>query len=392
MTGFDVLKDGVVSVDDHILEPPELWTSRLASKFGDAVPHMTREKVPSVISDGEVWADVWHYEDVDVQCRRTWASVGYLAEDIELEPCTYEDFRPGCYQPDERIADMDVDGVAGAVCFPNQFVRFCGQRFLEASDKELALACVRAYNDALLDEWQHASGGRLAISIVIPLWDAALAAQEVRRTAELGATSVCFSEMPARLGLPSIHSGHWDPWIEACNDTRMVVNMHIGSSSQIMTTSPDAPHGVGTANEYTASSLALSDWVTSGLFVRYPNLRIAFSEGQAGWIPYIASRLDGQYHRDAAFQSLKTTLPEPPSEYIRRHVFSCIYDDRTALRLIDVIGEDNLCFETDYPHQNGTWPNSGKIAHEQTSDLTPELQHKVLRTNAIELYRFPFAA
>ncbi len=181
--------------------------------------------------------------------------------------------------------------------FPILFIRFCGQRFLQGEDKQLALLCVQAYNDWLLEEWAGQSDGHLFGAMLIPLWDPEAAASEVRRNAARGCKAVCFSEIPYRLGLPSMYSGEWDPFFAACEETDMVIMIHIGSSSTIPQTSPDSPSVVRFANEFGHSSLSLTDWILSGQFDKYPRLRIAFAEGQAGWIPFIATRLDNVWHK-----------------------------------------------------------------------------------------------
>jgi predicted TIM-barrel fold metal-dependent hydrolase len=375
----------LVSVDDHVCEPPLLWQERIPKSSLAASPSVHRERVPSVISPGsEVWADVWHYEDVRLPVERSGASVGMPPTEFDLEPMTFDDMRAGCCDPTSRLLDMDADGVEASVCFPNLFVRFCGQRFLEARDKELALLCVRAYNDWLIDEWSGSSGGRLVPSAIIPLWDVDLSVQEVHRNSARGCKAVCFSEIPARLGLPSMYSGYWEPFFLACAETGTVINMHIGSSSKVHTTSEDAPLAVRISNHFGNCSFSLSDWLLSGTLLRHPSLKIAFSEGQAGWVPYLMSRLDGMWGKKGS--PTNNLLPDRPSSYLRDHVYFCIFDDPAVLRYLDVVGEDNICFETDYPHPDGSWPNSRASAYRQTASLTSDQRDKVLRTNAARLY------
>ena len=374
----------LVSVDDHILEPPTLWSEGLPTRYREQGPRLVRERVdPSDPDRG--WHDVWYYEDFRMPLRRIDAPAGYAASETDERPAIMEDFRPGCYDPKARLQDMTADGVYASLCFPNVFVRFCGQRFMEANDKDLALLCVQAYNDWILEVWAAADPGRLIPSAIVPMWSADLAAAEVRRNAARGCYQVCFSEIPAWLGLPSLYSGYWDPFVAVCNETRTVINMHIGSSSRMMKTSDDAGETVRVANHYVSSSLALSDWLMSGLLVKFPNSRIAFSEGQAGWIPYIIRRLDGMWKENNAALKVAEILPEPPSTYLRKHVYSCVFEDRTAMDHLDVIGEDNLCFETDYPHADSSWPRSVARAAEITEGLPEPQREKVLRTNGARL-------
>jgi predicted TIM-barrel fold metal-dependent hydrolase len=191
--------------------------------------------------------------------------------------------------------------------------------------------------------------------------------------------------VPAWLGLPSLHCGYWDPFFRACNDTGTVLALHIGSSSSVHTTSPDAPPAINVVNLYSNSSLSLSDFLLSGLFVRFPNLKVLYAEAQAGWIPYVLDRLDSMWRSNNRY--MRTDLvPEPPSSYYLGHVYSCIFDDRVAVeRLLDLVGPDNLTFETDYPHADSTWPRSREVAAQNLAGLDDDVVHKILRGNAIRL-------
>ena len=261
-------------------------------------------------------SDVWYYEDARIPMMDFWGCVGMPPEKVENLGATYDNLRAGCWDPQERLIDMDVNGVDASLCFPNIFIRFCGQRFLYAKDKELALLCVRAYNDYLVDEWQAQGRGRLFGAGIVPLWDAALAAQEVRRMAARGIRSVCFSEMPAWLELPGLYDGYWDPFFAACAETGTVIQMHIGSSSRMLTTSSDAPFVVPAVNTYINASLSLADVLTAGLFVKFPDLEIAFAESQAGWMPYLLERLDMMWEKGFAFNHGRAQ-PELPEHLLQ---------------------------------------------------------------------------
>jgi predicted TIM-barrel fold metal-dependent hydrolase len=389
----------MVSVDDHVVELPTLWTDRLPNAHRRTGPRVERLRVAdaaqgplagvyhsldlAAFADG--WIDIWHYEDVRFPMMRSFASAG-LQGNVEVTPITYDEMRRGCYEVGARLADMDADGVDVSLCFPNIFVRFCGQRFLEAKDKDLALLCVRAYNDWLTEEWARPSGGRLLGAYIVPLWDPQLAAQEVERIAG-DARVVCFSEVPGRLGLPSIYTGIWDPLFAACEANDIVVAMHIGSSSSQPTSSDDAPPLLKLTNNYTVSSLSLSDWLLSGVLDRFPRLKIAFAEAQAGWIPYLIDRLDRGWHRNDPYlfrEDVPRTV-DPPSTYLHGHVFVCVFDDPVAMEHLDVIGEDNICFETDYPHPDGSWPASRLVAERQVKDLPLAQRDKILRHNGLRM-------
>jgi predicted TIM-barrel fold metal-dependent hydrolase len=303
---------------------------------------------------------------------------------MEMVPITYDEMRPGCYDPVARIADMELNWVEASLCFPT-FPRFCGQTFLEAKDREVALASVKAYNDWMVEEWCGDSGGRLIPLVIIPLWDAELAAAEVRRNAERGVHAVCFSEIAAKLGLPSIHDLVWEPFWRACEETNTVICMHIGSSSSMPITSPDAPVAVQATLSFNNAMASLSDFLFSGVLVRHPDLRLAYSEGQIGWLPYVLERADDVWRDHRAWAGVKDIVPEPPSSYYYRQVYGCFFKDRHGIASLDKVGVDNATFETDYPHTDSTWPDTKKLAEEMFDGLDADVVYKVVRGNAIKM-------
>ena len=309
------------------------------------------------------------------------ACAGYDESEWWMGPIAFDQMREGCYDPKARLADMDLNHVQASLCFPT-FPRFCGQVFAERRDKELALACVEAYNDWMVDEWAGDSDGRLVPLCIVPLWDAELAAREVVRNAGRGVRAVAFSELPGKLGLPTIHSGSWEPFFAACNDTGTAIFMHIGSGSHWLTSSPDAPPAVTGTLVFLTSVMALTDWLLSGALARYPNLRVCFAEGQIGWIPYVLERADSLWSKQV--WRLRDKLPEPPSRYMRQ-VYGAFFDDRAGLAARDVIGIEQLAFETDYPHQDSTWPRSVETV-EGFADMLDDVElRKVVHDNAASL-------
>jgi predicted TIM-barrel fold metal-dependent hydrolase len=382
----------IISVDDHVQEPADVWTGRVPARFGDVAPRVVREwvndELEAVSRDAHGrWCDVWHYEDVRVPITRYHSSVGFSPDEIEEIPMTFEDMRPGSFDVGARLSDMDIAGVEASLCFPNHFVRFCGQRFLEARDKDLALHCVVAYNDFLHQVWEGTSGGRLIGANIVPMWDPEACADEVRRIADRGARVVCFAELPAWLGLPSLHGGAWDPFVRACADTGMVISMHIGSSSKVLMTSDDAPYAVTVPNLYVNSSLSLADWLISGYFQEFPDLQVSFAEAQAGWIPYLLKRMDFMWEQGNVFLGFDR-LDRPPSAYFAEHVTTCVFSDPVGLyEVLDTVGVDRVCFETDYPHPDGSWPDSAAWAYKQMSHLDADVIRRIVRDNAKRLLR-----
>jgi predicted TIM-barrel fold metal-dependent hydrolase len=391
----------LISVDDHVIEPKNVWLDRLPLKYHDRAPRVERKfGVPTspapdriVVQEGDGpgarWCDIWFYEDLEYPLFAGFGQARLKDPSLEtLDPVTFEAFMPGCYEQAPRLADMDTNHVEAALCFPT-FTRFCGQTFAERPDKDLALLCVRAYNDWMIDEWCGGAGaGRLIPLTLIPLWDPHLAAEEVRRCASKGSNAVAFSENPTKLGYPSIHSGYWDPFFAACDETQTVVNMHIGSSSTLMSTSDDAPLSVTMSLTSLNAQAALTDWLLSGLLPRYPLLRIALSEGQAGWMPFALERIDSIWERKHVWEpALADRVPERPSSYMNR-VYGCIFDDTHGLASRDIVGMGQLMFETDYPHADSTYPNSLEVAEKMIAKagLNEHEAWMLVRGNAIRCY------
>jgi predicted TIM-barrel fold metal-dependent hydrolase len=393
-----------VSVDDHVIEPPNVWRDRLPAKYRDVGPRVERLRVDNlqfngmtytfdIVTDGDTSrgkeADFWCYEDLRVPLRRIIAAVGFPPEERTLLPVTYDEMRKGCWDQTERLADMDVNHTEASLCFPT-FPRFCGQTFTEAKDRELALLCVKAYNDWMVEEWCAGAGaGRLIPLIIVPLWDADLAAAEVRRNAARGVRAVTFSEIPPFLDLPSIHTGYWEPFFQACAETDTVINMHIGSSSRMPATSPDAPAGVQAMLSFNNAMGSLGDWIFSGVLVRYPTLKLAYSEGQMGWIPYALERADSVWREFRGWAFDTTAVPEAPSFYFRRQVFACFFRDNFGVKNIHDVGVDNVTFETDYPHSDSTWPDTEKVFRGMVTELDDDIVYKLARGNAIRMLGLP---
>jgi predicted TIM-barrel fold metal-dependent hydrolase len=234
----------------------------------------------------------------------------------------------------------------------------------------------------MVEEWCGDSDGQLLPLPIIPLWDASLAAEEVVRNAARGARAVCFSEIPPHLGLPSIHSGEWDPFIAACQDTKTVICMHIGSSSRMPATSADAPVAVAATLSFGNAMASMSDWLFSGKLVQFPEVKLAYSEGQIGWIPYILERADTVWEEHRAWGGVADLVPEPPSTYYYRQIYGCFFRDQHGIDSLDKVGVDNITFETDYPHTDSTWPDTKAVATKLMEGVPHDVVEKIMRGNA----------
>ncbi len=344
----------MVSVDDHVVEPPDLFEGRLPAKYVDLAPKFVTNE------DG---TDAWLYEGQVLNNVALNAVAGRPPEEYGLEPTSFSQLRPGCYDIDERVKDMNANGVLGSLCFPS-FPQFCGQLFARTEDKDVALAMVRAYNDWHIDGWCGSHPGRFIPCPIPAIWDPEVMAAEIRRVAAKGAHAMTFSENPSKLGWPSIHSDHWDPVWKACSDEEVVLCMHIGSSSQLVITSDDAPMDCLITLTPMNIVQAAADLVWSPVLRKFPGLKFALSEGGIGWVPYFLERVDYNYGRHHLWtgQDFGDTLP---SEVFNRSVITCFIDDKFGVASRGFLDMDNVTWECDYPHSDSTWPRSPEILAEQ---------------------------
>ncbi|MCD9623949.1 amidohydrolase family protein [Rhabdothermincola salaria] len=372
----------LISVDDHLVEPPDTFEGRMPAAFGDRAPHIVER-------DG---AHVWVYDGQGFPNVGFNAVVGRPVLEYSFEPTKFEHMRRGAWDVDARVADMDINGVYASLCFPSFLPGFAGQRLqLSTQDPELALAATRAWNDWHLEAWCGAHPDRFIPCQLPYLLDPELGAQMIRENAERGFKAVTFSENPHALGLPSIHTGHWDPLLQACEETGTVVNLHIGSSGTAPSASPDAPPDVTGVLFFGYSMFATVDWLFSKIPVRFPDIKLAFSEGGIGWVPALLDRLD-HMSRYSEMYGTWDGIELSPAEVLHRNFWFCSLEDPSTFPLRERIGVDRILVEQDYPHCDSTWPDTQEVMRHQLATLTDDEAQKVTWKNASELYRHPVPA
>ena len=371
----------LISVDDHVVEPPDLFDGHIPSKYADRAPHVVTKE------DG---TQAWSFAGQEAPNIGLNAVAGRPPDEYGLEPTKFEEMRDGVWDIHERVRDMNANGVLGSMCFPS-FPQFCGQLFSRCEDKELALNVLRAYNDWHIDEWCGTYPGRFIPLSVPVLWDPQLMATEIRRVAAKGCRAVTFSENPEKLGLPSLHNEHWDPFWQACSDTGTVICLHIGSSSEVVVTSVEAPIDTLITLQPMNLVLAAADLLWSPVLRKYDKLRFALSEGGIGWIPYFLERCDYVYKHHSAWthQDFGDLLP---SELFRERMLTCFIDDNFGLANLSELNTDMVSWECDYPHSDSTWPISPETVGSSLDALSPEIVAKITHQNAMRVFDFdPFA-
>ncbi len=372
----------LVSVDDHVVEPPDV--------FEQALPVQYKARAPRVIQNKN-GDDIWTFEGRMLPNIGLNAVAGRVPEEYGMEPTSYRQMRKGCYDVHARIDDMNVNGVLGSMCF-SSFPGLCGRLWAQAQDKDLAAAVSQAYNDWHIDEWCGAYPGRFLPLGMIPMWDPKLAADEVRRLARKGCHAISLSENPVSMKVPSYHDdGYWDPIWKACVDGGVAVCIHIGTGSGIPTPSMDTPIDASILATPMTIATCAADLLFSQVLRRWPTLTFVLSEGGTGWVPYFLDRADYVYEHHHQwtgqdFGDLK------PSDVFRRQIVSCFFEDPVGVELRHRVGVDMITWECDYPHSDSTWPEAPERLWPVLRDLPREDVDKMTHANAMRIFHYdPFA-
>jgi predicted TIM-barrel fold metal-dependent hydrolase len=369
----------IISVDDHVVEPAHVFDGRLPARFAARAPRIIEE-------DG---AQFWVFEGSKQANLGLNAVVGRPLLECGFEPTRFDHMRPGAYDIEARVRDMDINGVYASVCFPSALPGFGGQRLQTVSkDLELSLAVVRAWNDWHLQEWAGTHPERIIACQLPWLHDADVAAAEIRANAERGFKAVTFPEAPEKLGFPSLHTGYWEPFIAACEDTGTVVCLHVGSSSQVPSTAPDAPVDCVGVLFFGYAMFAAVDWLYSMIPVSHPRIKICMSEGGIAWVPGLLDRLD-HVERYQALYGTWDGIDVSPAEVLRRNFWFCAIEDPSNFQLRHRIGVGHLLVESDYPHLDSTWPNTQQMIRDQIGAFPPEEIRQICWENASRLFNHP---
>ncbi|MFI7530222.1 amidohydrolase family protein [Nocardia salmonicida] len=371
----------LISVDDHIIEPPDMFANHLPKRYAAEAPRLVHNP------DG---SDTWQFRNTVIPNVALNAVAGRPKEEYGLEPQGLDEIRPGCFDPDERVKDMNAGGVLATMNFPS-FPGFAARLFA-TDDSDFSLALVRAYNDWHIDEWCASNPGRFIPMALPVIWDAELCAQEVRRVSEKGVHSLTFTENPAALGYPSFHDDYWAPLWRALVDTDTVMSVHIGSSGRLSIPAPDSPMDVLITLQPMNIVQAAADLLWSKPIKEYPDLKIALSEGGTGWIPYFLDRVDRTFEMHSTWTH-QDFGGKRPSEVFREHFLTCFISDPIGVKNRHDIGVDNMCWEMDYPHSDSMWPGAPEELDQvfSTYGVTDEEIDKITHQNAMRWYSFdPF--
>jgi predicted TIM-barrel fold metal-dependent hydrolase len=370
----------IISVDDHLIEPAHLFEGRMPAHLAERAPKIV------TLEDGR---ETWVYEDGFYPQVGLNAVAGRPKDEWSMEPARFDEMRRGCWDVEARVADMDLDGVYASLCFPSLIAGFAGTIFAKSKDQELGLAALRAWNDWHIEEWAGAHADR-----IIPLqlaWvnDPKIAAQDVYANAERGFKAVSFPENPVDLKMPAMLDAYWDPFLRACEETETVVCLHNGSSSWTAARSPGAPLELYTSLFPVNALVTAADWLWAQIPTRFPNIKVAFSEGGISWVPMLIDRITYVLDHSAVGSHGWDDPNVSPVDALRRNFWFCTIDLGSTFALRNHIGIDHICMESDYPHADSTWPDTQLLAHDGLDGVSNDDIRKVTWENASKLFRHP---
>lgn len=373
----------LISIDDHVIEPPTMFDAHVPAKYRDRAPRIVRDAAG---------IETWEFQGAVNGSMGLNAVVSWPKEEWGLDPTTFAEMRPGAYDVHERIRDMNHNGVLASMNFPTM-AGFSGKFFHQAPDKDLSLVMLRAYNDWHIDEWCASYPGRFLGCGLLPIWDPAAMVTEIHRLKDKGFLAVTLPELPHVEGWPSYHDlDYWGPALAALSETGLVMCLHIGQGFNAINSAPDAPIDNLIIISGQVSVLAAQDLLWGGAFLRYPKLKVAWSEGGIGWIPFYLNRCDRHYLNQTWLgHDFGDKLP---SDIFREHSLACYISDPAALRLRDVVGIDAIAWECDYPHSDSIWPGAPEflLAELDGAGCTDEEIDKITWVNSARFLDYdPFA-
>ena len=390
MLATDDARNGikVVDADTHVVEPYDLWTSRVPRKWRDLVPH--------VVWNEDRHQDVWTMPGRPLMAAATFAAMSGWKEYPPDRPPTLADADPATWEVNARLRRMDELGIYAQVLYPN-IAGFGGGNYLAIEDPELRLLCVRAYND-WVTEWASAAPERFVTNCAIPFWDVELSVTEVLRCRDMGHRGVLFSTHPHDFQQPYLSDPHWDPIWAAAQDLGMPINFHIGGGGQgdfgvgYEGNGARINYAISSATNFLSTASAITETVVGGVCARFPHLAFVSVESGIGWLPFLLESMDWQWqatglHRERPERML-------PSEYFRRQFSTCFWFERKTIDFaLSILGADRILFETDFPHPTSQTPgpaSPGVAAHQYIDEtlghLPTETLVKILRDNAATLY------
>jgi predicted TIM-barrel fold metal-dependent hydrolase len=377
----------VVDADTHLTEPADLWTARIPARFKADAPHVALHE------ESGAWR--WVIGDRWCSLVGNYSMAGWKEFPPSCPP-SLADADPACYDARARLAHMDSVNVFAQVLYPN-VIAFEGHAFMAMKDEELKLACVRTYNDYLV-EFASVAPERFVLLATLPFWDLDATLAEIRRCHEMGHKGILWAATFEKHGLPYFSDEHWDPVYALAQDLGMSINFHVGvgNTAEEIDAAMNregydaAANAARSTMSFVGNIRTLSNLLTSGLCDRFPSLDFVSVESGFGYLPFLLDSLDWQWLGSGARDAYPDRML--PSEYFRRQVYGMFWFEKDALELLPKYA-DNIMFETDFPHPTSLHPGPASyspsvadIIRRDTEIVGEEVMRKVLQDNAFRVY------
>ena len=388
ITSSNALK--VVDVDTHILEPYDLWTSRVSTnRWGDKVPH--------VAHDTTLGVDMWYSGGRRLRAAASAAQAGW-SDMPPNHPPSLDLVAPALWRNVDRLALMDEFGIHAQVLYPN-VAGFGAGQFTELNDPTLALELLRAYND-FLTEWSSIDLDRFIPVMAVPVWDIELSIKEMERCRGLGHRGMIFSQSPDAFGAPRLGDPHWDRLWAAAQEMELSVSFHIASGDMSGTdllhssSGPAANMATFPVTFFVDNCRAIATLIGAGICHRFPRLNFISVESGIGWLPFSVAALDWMWV-ECGVAKEHPEYDLLPSEYFKRQILGCFWFEAAPSidSAIAALGADNLMYETDFPHPTSMWPGPVSTAVRPAEYISSSLGHlpsetisKLVSGNAARIY------
>jgi predicted TIM-barrel fold metal-dependent hydrolase len=386
----------IVDVDSHLVEPVDLWTARMPT-------HREDDRIPRVEFDPEGDEYRWRVGGVWLSAVGEYCSAGWY-EHVPSHPDTLELADPACYDAKARVAKLDAYNIRSQVLYPN-LISFDTMAFLNELGPELALECVQVYNDYLV-EFASVDPSRFIPVMMVPYWDVDATIKEMERSKATGHKGMLFAALLGRVGMPNIWHEQWKPVLSAAQDLQLPMCFHIGFGAR---DSDESKRGwsirtktalaVRTERQsfvawggsfFGSTAQAAAHVLARGICHDYPGLKFVAVESGFGYFPFMLEELDWLWQTSGAFKDYPER--ELPSYYFRRQYYVTMWHETAGLPLLEEY-QDNVMFESDFPHETGLCPGPAspslsprETVVENLSDLDPVVVRKVLHDNAARVY------
>jgi predicted TIM-barrel fold metal-dependent hydrolase len=373
----------LISADSHIVEPPDMYSSRIDPKFRDRAPRMERRKTAA----GREY-DAWVIDGMQVGTLGAVMQAGQRFEDPSQIDFlgVWEDVRKAAYDPYEMLKENEADGVWGSAMQPSQ-----GLFWYRLPDSALLSEICRVYNDWIAD-FCKANPERIKGIAMLNVDDVGVACSELERAAKLGLVGafIPVAPLPERQYRDPVYDRLW----ATAQDLDMPLLLHIGTPRGgvpgcefTMDVGELTGAGRSTTDYWVRYSLAAM--IFAGVFDRYPRLKAGSVEHETAWIPHWLKQMDFTYIERPVFtKGWKSAEGMLPSDYWHRNMFVQFMEDDLGIELRKHIGVDNMMWGSDFPHAESTWPKSQEFLDRIFAGVSDEDRRKITCENAAKMFRF----